>query len=174
VKLYRSGPLGPIAVAGLLFACHDISSFSTASGGIYEGVVTPASFVRTGLGASVRMCVAIDTDQLQTAPGSISTDDGLFHQTPMRPIPEYWQDPLSTFNFGDGRIENVLYVAHGAATDAGLAGDAFVVLSFTTAGTIEARVLRGAPATSGSDAVASPTNLFGVFTLSRNAGSCPF
>jgi hypothetical protein len=173
-KRCRGWGAGMVASATLL-ACHDISSFSTASGGIYEGVITSADFVRAGLGTSVHMCVTIDTSQLQTTPGSIWTDDGLFHETPLRPIPQFWQDPLSTFNFGEGRIENVLYVASGDATDAGLAGDVMVVVSFMIAGTLEVRLLRGAPgAAAGDSAAAGPPNLFGVFSLSRNPGSCPF
>ena len=93
------------------------------------------------------MCVTIDTSQLQTAPGWISTDDGLFRKAALRPIPQYWQDPLSTFNFGEGRIENALYVANGGG-DAEAAGDVFVVLLFMVAGTVEVRLLRGAPAVS--------------------------
>jgi hypothetical protein len=175
VKLRRADWSVVMAASATLLACHDISSFSTASGGIYEGVITSASFVRAGLGTSVRMCVAIDTSQLQTAPGAISTDDGLFHETPLRPIPQFWQDPLSTFNFGEGRIENALYVASGSAVDAGLAGDVVVVLSFMIAGTIEVRLLRGAPPmTVTGVATAGPPNLFGVFSLIRNPGSCPF
>jgi hypothetical protein len=162
------------AVLASLLACHDISDFSTASGGVYEGVITSADFVRTGLGAAVRMCVEVDTSQLQTSPGSISTDDGLFAGTPLRAIPQYWNDPLSTFNFGDGRIQNVLYVASGNRTDAGLAGDVIVVLSFMISGNVEVRLLRGAPATAAVGPASGPPNLFGVFLLSRNAGSCPF
>jgi hypothetical protein len=164
-----------VAAVGVLPGCHDISDFSTTSGGIYEGAITSADFIRAGIGPKARMCVAIDTNQLQSAPGLITTDDGLFGGTPLRPIPQYWQDPLSTFNFGEGRIENALYVAHGNKTDAGLAGDVFVVLSFMVAGTVEVRLLRGAPPTGGSAPDAGgPANMFGVFSLSRSPGSCPF
>jgi hypothetical protein len=164
-----------VAAVVALPGCHDISDFSTSSGGIYEGSITSAGFVRAGIGSSTRMCVAIDTNQLQTAPGSITTDDGLFRGTPLRPIPQYWQDPLSTFNFGEGRIENALYVARGNKTDAGLAGDVFVVLSFMVSGTVEARLLRGAPPmVDSAPEAAGPPNLFGVFSLSKNPGSCPF
>lgn len=175
MKPRRAG-LGALAfVFATPLACHDISDFSTTSGGVYEGVITGADFVRAGLGASVRMCMTIDTSQLQTAPGSISTDDGLFEGTPLRPIPQYWQDPLSTFNFGEGRVENALYVASGNGNDAGLAGDVFVVVSFMIAGTIEVRLLRGAPSIASTGGSASgPPNLFGVFSLSRNPGQCPF
>jgi hypothetical protein len=168
-----------VCIAALaMVACHDVSSFSTADGGSYEGPITNASFVRAGLGGSIRMCLTIDTSQLQGAPGTLSTNDGLFQKTPLRQIPQFWQDPLSTFNFGEGRIQNVLYVAHGNPPDGGPsseAGDIFVVVSFMTAGDIEVRLLRGAPASPGSGSEpAGPPSLFGVFALDRGNGSCPY
>ncbi len=175
--------VGHAAVAALaLCACHNLSSFSTASGGYYEGAIVGSSFVRSGLGDAVRMCLLIDTDHLQDAPGTISTDDGRFEKTALRPIPQFFQDPLSSFNFGEGRIQNVLYVAGAAATEGGLeggapaepSGDVFVVISFMSSGDIEVRLLRGAPPVPGNAKSAGPPNLFGVFNLSRGAGSCPF
>jgi hypothetical protein len=172
--LIRSGVC--IAVLAMA-ACHDVSSFSTADGGSYEGPITSASFVRAGLGSSVRMCLTIDTSQLQGAHGVLSTNDGLFRNTPLRQIPQFWQDPLSSFNFGEGRIQNVLYVAHGNPPDGGAAaeaGDVFVVVSFMTAGDIEVRLLRGAPGSPGAGAASGPPNLFGVFPLDRGSSACPY
>jgi hypothetical protein len=174
-------------LAASLLACHDLSSFASGSGGYYEGPVVGAGFVKTGLGDS-RMCLTVDTTQLQTAPGAISTNDGLFHRTPLRPIPQLWQDPLSTLTFGEGRIQNALYVARGAPQSDGAAGaeagptgpggqggDVFVVISFMVAGDIEVRLLRGAPPMAGDeDAGSGPPDLFGVFVLSRGTGTCPY
>jgi hypothetical protein len=182
-----------------LVACHDVSSFSTASGGVYEGPVTSASFVRTGIESSALMCLSIDTTQLQSAPGWISTNDGLFKRTPLRNIPQFWQDPLSTFNFGEGRIQNVLYAAAGAATDAGGPGDVMVIISFMVGGNVEVRLVRGAPpftydagtGASGPDAAGDardgggdakgssakdtpPPQIFAVFSLNRVTAPCPF
>jgi hypothetical protein len=156
-------------------ACRNIDGFSTASGGHYEGTIVGASFVRAGLGSTVKMCLLLDTDHLQDTPGSLSTDDGLFTTTSLRPIPQFWQDPLSTLNFGEGRIKNVVYVARGAASDAGPAGDIIVVLSLMAAGDIEVRLVRGAPsAMEDGGAPEGPRDLFGVFALSRASGPCPF
>jgi hypothetical protein len=158
-----------------LVACRNISGFSTASGGHYEGAIVGASFVRTGLASTVRLCLLIDTDHLQDTPGSVSTDDGLFRTTSLRPIPQLWQDPLSTLNFGEGRIRNLIYVARGASSDAGPAGDVMVVLSLMDAGDIEVRLLRGAPSSPADAApLVGPQDLFGVFALNRASGSCPF
>lgn len=176
----RAATLAASITAASLFGCHEVSDFSTSSGGSYQGSITGAHFVRTGIGASVRMCLAIDADRLQDAPGTISTSDGLFQKAALRPIPQFWQDPLSTFNFGEGRIQNVLYVASENAADTGTplgaSGDVFVVLSFMVAGTIEVRLLRGAPGApaAGDDGGAGPPSLFGVFSLTRESGSCPF
>lgn len=173
----RAAALGASgALAASLVACRDVSDFSTSSGHIYEGPITGATFVRAGLGNRVNMCLTIDTGQLQTTPGALSTDDGLFHETPLRSIPQFWQDPLSTFNFGEGRIQNEIYVAHGNATDAAISGDVFVVVSFMVAGTIEVRLLRGAPGgpSEGSSGAEAPPVLFGVFSLTRRRESCPF
>jgi len=173
-----------------LLACHDVSDFSTVSGGVYQGSVTSASFVRTGIGGSARMCLTIDAQNLESpSPGTLTTSDGLFHSTPLRSIPEIWADPLSTLNFGEGRIQNVIYVARGNPTEAGAApdgggaptttsGDVFVVVSFMVSGSIEVRLLRGAPGAPGAvDAGSSsvePPQIFAVFTLSRKTGSCSF
>jgi hypothetical protein len=160
-----------LLIAGLALgpACDSLSDFSTTSGGVYFGAVTGAGFVRAGLGDSVRMCLELDTSQLQSAPGSLTTDDGLFRKTPLRQIPQLWHDPLSTLTFGQGRTQNLLYVAQGNATHTESAGDVFVVVSLMTSGNVEVRLLRGAPQTS-----ATPSSLFGVFTLSRQESACPF
>jgi hypothetical protein len=119
----------------------------------------------------------------------ISTQDGLFRATPLRPIPQLWHDPLSTLSFGDGRTKNLLYVAAAsAAGDAGAAeaGDVMVFLSLMQSGDVELRLVRGAPPSAGDVAGGSdggagtappPTpaaNLFGVFTLRREEGACSF
>lgn len=160
-----------------LTACREIDGFSTASGGHYEGAIVGANFVRAGLAPTVRMCLLFDAEHIEDAPGSISTDDGLFEATSLRSVPQIWQDPLSTFNFGEGRMRNVIYAARGSASDASTAGDVMVVISFMASGDIEVRLLRGAPSSpgeGGAPSQAMPSNLFGVFSLSRFSGPCAF
>lgn len=147
-----------------LVACRDRSRFST-NGDRFQGPVVTGSFVRSGLPEAIEMCLTLDTDHLQDVPGVISTSDGRFKSTALRPIPQVWHDPLSTLSFGDGRVQNLVYAA--APSDA---QDVMVIISLMQSDAIEVRLLRGAP---GADAGAPPA-LFGVFTLERQTGPCAF
>ncbi len=130
-----------------------------------------AGFVLAGILPNTTLCLTLDTDHLQDAPGAISTDDGLFKKVPLRPIPQIWQDPLSTLTFGEGRLKNLVYVATSGAGD-----DVFVVVSLMQSGHIEVRLLRGAPGLP-DDSGATTTsggNLFAVFDLTRKEGPCSY
>jgi hypothetical protein len=151
--------------------CRDVSRFSNDGDDHYEGEVVAGSFVRAGIEDSARMCLVLDASHLQDAPGVITSSDGRFRETPLRPIPQIWHDPLSTLSFGEGRTRNLVYVAT-PSTDAHAPtqeGDTLVVLSLMQTGDVEVRLLRGAPT-----AGATSTNVFGVFTLSREKGPCSF
>src|SRR5512142_1345564 len=93
-----------------LSGCRDVARFSSGSGS-YEGPVVPGDFVRAGFAAETRVCLTFDVDHRQDAPGRLTSSDGRFVRTPLRPIPQIWHDPLSTMSFGEGRIQNLLYVA---------------------------------------------------------------
>ena len=161
-----------VAVAlPLLFAtgCHDLSRFSN-NGDHYEGTIVPEDFVRAGFGASTRLCLVLDANQLQEMPGTITSDDNRFASTPLRTIPQIWHDPLSTLSFGEGRLQNLVYVATpSAAVDPG--GDVVAVVSLMQSGGVEVRLFRGAPQI---DAGPGGNNLFGVFSLTREPGQCSF
>jgi hypothetical protein len=150
-------------------ACRDVTRFTNA-GDHYEGDIVAGSFVRAGFDGATRMCLVLDANRLQDAPGVITSSDGRFQATPLRPIPQIWHDPLSTLSFGDGRVQNLVYVAT-PMTDSGTEPDAMVVLSLMQGGGVEARVVRGAPPVGQTD---EGTSLFGVFSLSRAGGSCSF
>jgi hypothetical protein len=177
-----------VVLAASVAGCRDVSRFSTNDDHHYEGTIVQGSFVRAGLEGDARMCLSLDADHLQDTPGTITTLDGRFAGTPLRPIPQLWHDPLSTLSFGDGRTRNLLYVAAAhAPVDAGGSspleeGDVMVFLSLMQSGDVEVRLVRGAPPASidASDAGATAgaasasSNLFGVFTLRREEGSCSF
>lgn len=166
----RSHALAACALA--LVGCRDLSRFSTR-GDHFEGAVVTGSFVRSGIGPDARMCLTIDTEHLQDAPGAITTSDGRFHETPLRPIPQIWHDPLSTLAFGDGRLQNLVYAALPAEGDAGDEHDVMAIVSLMQSDRIEVRLLRGAPAVDAGPR-SSAGALFGVFTLERRPGPCAF
>jgi hypothetical protein len=152
--------------------CQELSDYSTTQGKQYAGCVVPANFVLAGVRATTGMCVTFDADQLQTNPGTITTSDGRFQATPLRPIPQLWNDPLSSFTFGEGRTKNLLYMATPAA-DAGGGGDVTVVLSLMTGGNVEVRLLRSAPPLGLIDAGGpSAPNVFAVFPLTLTPNGC--
>lgn len=167
--------MAALTAAGAV-ACRDISRFAS-KGDRFEGSVVKASFVRSGVADDVRMCLKLDTDHLQDAPGTITTSDGRFRDTALRPIPQIWHDPLSTLSFGDGRVQNLVYAASPSPGEAGAAEaqDVIVVVSLMQSDHVEVRLLRGAPQT---DAGPPPPGvggaLFAVFNLDRQPGPCAF
>ena len=72
--------------------------------------------------------------------------------------------------FGEGRVENLMYVAT-PLVDADALGDVVAVVSLMQSGGVEVRLFRGAPAI---DAGPGGNNLFGVFSLNRATGPCSF
>lgn len=163
--------LGSLALGG----CRDLSGFST-HGDSFAGGVTNTGVDLAGVDSSTTLCVTLDTDHLQDAPGSLSTSDGRFHAVSMRPIPQVWSDPLSTLQFGEGRVKNLLYVARASASFGdGQGDDVLVVLSLMQGGDIEARLLRGAPMPAADGGTnASQTTVFAVFDTKRQSGPCSF
>jgi hypothetical protein len=159
-----------IAAAG----CRDVSRYSS-KGDHYEGEVVKGSFVRAGVAEDAKMCLVLDAEHLQDGPGNLTTSDGRFRATPLRPIPQIWHDPLSTLSFGDGRRQNLVYVATPLPTDAGDTQDVMVFMSLMTEGGVEIRLVRGAPqADAGTAPPATTPPLFGIFTLDRRGGTCSF
>jgi hypothetical protein len=159
--------------------CRDLSGFSTG-GDRFEGAVVQGDFVRAGVGPLTNLCLSLDTDHLQDAPGTVSTDDGRFHAAALRSIPQIWHDPLSTLSFGEGRLKNLVYVAAASTPFAdGMDGSVLVVVSLMQSGHVEVRLLRGAPglteATGDSGSQGAPAgNVFAVFDLTRQTGPCSY
>lgn len=152
------------ALALALVACKDVTSFTTDPDDHYEGSVVESDFVRAGIAEGTRLCLTLDAQKLQESPGAITTSDRRFAATPLRPIPQAFHDSISTLSFGEGRTQNLMYVASESG------GDVLVVVSLMQGGDVEVRLLRGAPGSS-SDAGA-PSQVFGVFTLTRTKGAC--
>ena len=169
------GPLALVVLVGAsctLMGCRDLSRFSTAGGGKYEGAIATGAFVRSGFSDTTKVCLTLDTDHLQDTPGAISTSDGRFKGDALRPIPELFHDPLSTLNFCEGRVKNFVYVAR-ASGDPKDTSDVTVVISLLQSSDIEVRMLRSAPM-DGDGGTQPAARLFGVFALSKGDGPCSY
>jgi hypothetical protein len=174
VARIASMALATVAAIGAA-ACRDISRFSSA-GDHFEGSVVKGAFVRNGVDVDSRLCLSLDADHLQDAPGKLSSSDGRFRGEPLRPIPQLWHDPLSTMSFGEGREKNLMYVTtpSTAFDDGGESGEVLVIVSLMASGTVEVRMLRGAPSADGAQATTGAANLFAVYQLDRVPGACSF
>jgi hypothetical protein len=140
------------------------------------GPILDAPFVRIGIAEGTSLCLTLDTDHLQDAPGVLSTSDGRFHAMPMRPIPQIWQDPLSTLSFGEGRLKNLVYVTGASMPFADGSRDVMTIVSLMQSGAVEVRLIRGAQ-TFAADGGASGTPddpVFAVFDLTRQSGPCSY
>ncbi len=173
--MHYPGGMRPVALGVWLacMGCRDLSGFTTGSDS-YEGPVVQGDFVRSGVAATSRACLTLDADHFQDAPGALWTNDGRFSGADLRPIPQIWHDPLSTFAFGEGRLKNLLYVATASLSFAdGQGDDVHAVVSLMHSGDVEVRLLRGAPSLQdGGASTAGATPVFAVFTLSRQKGPC--
>jgi len=171
----RTAPFLLTVCAGLA-SCKDIDRYSTQPGESYCGKIVSASIVRRSFSSSVCMRMAFDTEHVNTRPGTLWTDDGMFAATPLRPIPELSHDPLLTFTFGEGREKNFLFAADPADSERG--PTVMAVISLMHSGDVEVRLLRGAAAVDPSPPSDAGTGidgppLFGVFApLRRQEGAC--
>lgn len=163
--------LRALAALVLLAGCRDISRFSS-HGDRFEGAVVKGSFVRAGVAETTTMCLTLDTDRLQDAPGTLSTSDGRYRRAALRPIPQIWHDPLSTLSFGEGRVQNLVYAAQPDPS-VPERQDLLVIVSLMQSDHIEVRLLRGAPTAVASDAGTAPP-VFAVFNLDRQEGACAY
>ena len=165
----------PLLALLALAGCRDLSGFST-HGDSFSGGVTNTGVDLAGVDSSTTLCLTLDTDHLQDAPGSIWTSDDRFHAVSLRPIPQVWSDPISTLQFGEGRVKNLIYVARASTPFGdGQGDDVMVVLSLMQSGDIEARMVRGAPMPAADGGTnASQTTVFAVFGTKRQSGPCSF
>ncbi len=172
----RLAALTLVAGLGLGAAgCRDLSGFST-HGDSFQGPVLNAPFVLAGIDGAANLCLTLDTGHLQDSPGLLSTSDGRFHAAPLRSIPQLWQDPLSTFQFGEGRVKNLMYMVRATTPYGdGQGDDVLAVISLMQSGDVEVRLVRGAPdVAADAGSAATMQNVFGIFDLTRHAGPCSY
>ncbi len=173
-------PFAALAIALADLGCTDVDHFSTAPDESYCGAITLAGAFRTGLSPEVQMRLTLDASELDgsKSPGKIWTLEKNRHNrrlldgASLRRIPHLENDPLSRLQFGDGREENRIFMVTPAEDDA---DPILAILSLRSDANVEVRLLRAGLSGTGDQAPPSGKRaLFGIFTLSRQAGSCGF
>ncbi len=144
--------------------CDHFDRFGTGSGSL-EGTIEPSDLVRAGFPPGTSLCLELDTSQLQSAPGSLSTSDGRFSRTTLRPIPPLASDTLSNLSFADGQVRNLLFAVRTIEPSP---RDLLAIISLLDTGRVEVRLLNGAPGAAGIDP------LYGVFALEKKSTRCSF
>jgi hypothetical protein len=155
--------------------CTDNARWSSEPGESWCGTVTSATFVRAGMPENTALRLELDAESLQSAPGRLWTTPFLSGEkltaAELRVIPQMLHDPLSTLNFGEGRVKNAMTLADLPSVDpARPSTQLLVVLSLLQTGEVEVRLIRGA--SPGTATGPEPSQLFGVFKLQRQKGDC--
>jgi hypothetical protein len=152
-----------------LAACKDVDDFSTKPDETYCGSIVAGPFVRDGFAPEVKLRLTFDAAAIERGPGLVSTDDGLFTDARLTPIPQLFHDPLATLQFGEGRRRSLLYTLAPTRELGGAPLNA--VLSLMEGGEVEVRLFRaGDPAQTATPGYAA--SYFGVFPLARRKGTC--
>jgi hypothetical protein len=145
-------------------ACDSFDRFGTGSGS-FEGTVEPSDLVRVGFPVGTTLCLELDTARLQSTPGALSTTDGRFAHTALRPMPPLASDTLSNLTFADGQVRNLLFAARASETTP---RDVLAIVSLLDSGRVEVRLVNGAPGAAGVDP------LYGVFALQKKSSRCSY
>ncbi len=159
--------------------CSTLSGYSTGADESYCGAVIATAPFSTGIAATAQMRLTLDATQLdgEASPGAVWTDEPaagttparrLFEGTAFRRVPALENDPLATPDLGTGRDHtHVFALTPTAPGEDPLLG----VLSLRSDGGVEVRLLRPGVATT---APRGHDPLFGLFTLTKQAGTCGF
>jgi hypothetical protein len=160
--LVGGGLLGGVLTSG----CRDLDRFDTGQTGAYCGTIVDGAFTRRGFSTGLGLRLTLDIRALQSAPGTLSTDDRasgpcspspLFDKAPLVVTPELFADPLSLLEFGASREDNFI-----AWVDSTCQGSALAFVSLMHTGDVEVRLLARGSAPDG----VTPGD-FGVFQLQR-------
>lgn len=179
-------------VASLLGSCTSLDDYAAPSSRPYVGVVlgqsdsscdagTGCSFLRRGFRSDTELVLTLDPDNLDTAPGTISTRmvggaaepcATTFSDEPLLAIVPLAHDTLSQLEFpGNGRLRTFVFAI--SPSTGPLAGrDALAFVSLMRGGDVEVRILAGS-----GDSDCAPTDcaafnsqscdFFGVFHMTR-------
>ena len=157
--------LAPLVFVG----CQDVDDYSTKPDESYCGSVVEGPFVRDGFAPEVRLRLTFDAAAISSGPGMVTTDDGLFTEAKLTPIPQIFHDQLSTLSFGEGRKRSMLYAVTPTRVQGGAPLTA--VVSLMDGGNVEVRIFRAGDA-SQTDTPSLAASYFGVFPLTRQKGTC--
>jgi len=171
-----------LAAFAPLGGCRNLDRFDTDGSAAFCGSMVSAPFANEGFSPSgpprdLRMRLELDVDRLQSAPGTLTTDDAghgicgdapLFDGAALRGIPEMQHDPLSTLSF----LESSDYDFF-AWVDSSCAGTLVSVVSLMKDDDVQVRLLKPAPEAA-TDAGAAERPGFASFRLARRARGCDF
>ncbi len=168
----------PFGIASLL-GCQTIQQFDTTNGAAYCGSVVGGQFILTpdtegGFAHDLRMRVEIDTANLTTVPGHLTTDDvagpcapqPTFSHAALRVTKEMVPDSISTMSFEDGQVHNIL-----AWVDSTCRGTMYSVTSLYKNDHVEVRLMK--PAGAAVNGVPQG-DAFALFSLDRNDDGCGY
>lgn len=155
--------------------CADLSDYQLEADEAYCGAMVSApvfhsGFVPDGAPPALRLRLHLDVDALTTNPGSVTSDDSehglckdsakpLFDEAPLRAIPEVLHDPISTLEFGQGRVHTFF-----AYVDSTCQGTMLAVVSLMKNKTVEMRLFKPAAMTK-ADAPAEKSSGYALFYL---------
>lgn len=172
-------------LASGLLGCQDIQRFDTAPDEAYCGSMVGApsfqdGILPDGVPPALRAKLTLDTSNLASEPGVLTTDDAarglcsaqnrpLVFQAPLRALKEAFHDPISNLEFGNGHVHDFL-----AWVDSECQGPLLAVVSLMQNEEIELRLLKPASKPE-PNAPAAQRPGFALFHLKkRQARSCGF
>ena len=177
----RLAVAGAMALVAASAGCEDLSRFSTGPGESYCGTIALGSAFRRGFTPRTQMRLVLDAEKIDTpdSPGTLTTrelrdeEDGgevrLLEGAALRPIPPLLHDVLSRPDLGEGRVRTAIY----AVTPAEPAAEALLaVVSLRSDEGVEVRLLRPGASDAAAELPEERRPLFGLFSLTRQAGSC--
>ena len=168
--------LGSVVLALSASSCRTLDRFDTKDGEAYCGNIVSAAFVREEFQPDLRLRMTIDTDNLSSVPGTLTTDDGeagpckpvaQLNEAPMRVTEAMLHDPLSTFDFGTGRDHNFI-----AWVDSGCRGPMIAVVSLMRSDDVEVRLMKPGQVPVG-ETEPGPAG-FALFQMTRQKNDCGF
>lgn len=164
-------------VGALIVGCKDLARYDTGPGEAYCGNIVGAEFIRTpervgGFSQELRIRVTLDSEHLDSAPGTLSSNDTsgpcapepTFDAAALVPVQELSSDPLSQLSFGDGRDFSFL-----AWVESSCRGPMLAVVSLMNDNELELRLLK--PPTQTND---GPRPAFALFRTQLSSGACGF